>query len=378
MNKMHKNASKKLKIVLDVSKTVSSTLDLDTVNDLILKKAIWALGTDHASLFLPDDSGKHLMLRAAKGFTKYEMSNLAILESWERINLQVARSKKPIIVNNLKSHAIFKKEKLPFSKKELPLNSFLSVPLMAKKNQIVGVLIVSNKKGHPNIFTKSDKELLMTLGNHVSIALLNAKLYKGLEDLFISTIKSLANAVDAKDPYTRGHSERVMRYSLAIAGKMELSEDFMKWLKLSSLLHDVGKIGIKDAILGKEAKLSMDEVKIMQQHPIIGINIVSSIIGSERIVRGISDHHEWVNGKGYPKKLTGDKISLEGKIIAIADTFDAMTTNRPYQKKFTSKEACLEIARNINTQFSPEVTRAFMRSFSEENHIWCMPSDLNR
>lgn len=364
---IHKD--KDLKILLDVSKTVSSSLNLEEVNKLILEKASWALKTDHASLFLLDDEGKHLMLAAATGFSKNEMSNIALLGSWERINYQVAKKKTPLIVNNIATDPIFKREELPFSKKKLPLNSFLSVPLKTKE-KIIGVLIVSNRKGHPHLFTKEDQSLLMALANHVSIALLNARLYKELEEMFVSTVSSLANAIDAKDPYTHGHSERVMKYSLAIARRMDLPKDFMKKLRLSGLLHDVGKIGIKDAILGKKDRLTLEEAEVMRQHPLIGINIVSSIKGSEKLIRGIVDHHEWLDGKGYPKHLKGKKISLEGRIIAIADAFDALTTDRPYQKKFSSKAACLEIARSSGTQFDPKTIKAFLKSFSEENKIW--------
>jgi len=210
----------------------------------------------------------------------------------------------------------------------------------------------------------------MALANHVSIALLNAKLYKNLESLFISTITSLANAVDAKDPYTHGHSERVMKYSVAIAEKMKQPKNFIKRLKLSSLLHDVGKIGIKDHILGKTDRLTEEEIKIMREHPQIGVNIVSSIIGSEQLIRGIADHHERVNGTGYPKRQKGNEISPEGKIIAVADAFDALTTNRPYQKKFSNKGACIEIAQSSGSQFDPDVVKAFLRSFSEDNSSW--------
>lgn len=361
-----------LKILLEVSKTVSSSLDLNEVNNLIIKKAAQSLHTDHASLFLIGNTGKHLMLASACGFSKNEMNNISLLGSWERINYQVARKKRPLIVNNLSSHPVFKREKLPFAKKSLPLNSFLSVPLMTKK-KIIGVLIVSNRKGHPHTFTKEDQNLLSALANHVSIALLNAKLYSNLEELFISTVKSLANAIDAKDPYTHGHSERVMIYATAIASKMDLGDDFVKRLKLSSLLHDVGKIGIKDVILGKEDALTKEEAEIMREHPIIGVNIVSSIVGSEKIIKGISDHHEWVNGKGYPRSLKGDNISPEGKIIAIADAYDALTTDRPYQKRFTAKEACLEISASSGSQFDPAVTKTFLKSFSDDNEIWQTP-----
>lgn len=346
---------KELKTLLDVSRTVGSSLNLDEVNNLILKKAMEALNTDHASLFLLDAKNKHLMLAAARGFSRDEISNIAILGSWERINCQVTKKRIPLIVNNLRTHPL--------------LSSFLSVPLKTK-SKIIGVLIVSNKKGHPHIFAKDDKDLLMALANHVSIALLNAKLYSLLEDVFMSTIGALANAIDAKDPYTHGHSERVAKYAMAIAKKMNLSDGFIKNLKIASLLHDIGKIGIKDAILDKKEALTPEEYEIMRRHSVIGVNIVSSIIGSEKFIHGIVDHHERINGKGYPKGLRGDKISFQGKIIAIADTFDALTTERPYQKAFTPKEACLEISRGSGPLYDPKVIKAFLRSFSDENELW--------
>ena len=367
MKSTHKD--KDLKILLDISRTVSSSINFDEVKDLILAKARWALKTDHASLFLLGEDGKHLMLAGVKGFNKNEMDNLALLGSWERINYQVVRQKSPLIVNNLISHPVFKKEKLPFAKRELPLNSFLSVPLQTKV-KVIGVLIVSNRKGHRRVFTKEDQRLLMAMANHVSIALLNAGLYKDLGEMLMSTVKSLANAIDAKDPYTHGHSERVMKYSLSIAKKMKLTKSFIDRLRLSGLLHDIGKIGIKDAILGKKERLTKEEAEVMRKHPLIGVKIISSMVGSEKILCGISDHHEWINGKGYPRRLKGKKISLEGRIIAIADAFDALTTDRPYQKKFSSKAACLEIAHSAGTQFDPRVTKAFLRSFSEKNQVW--------
>ena len=108
----------------------------------------------------------------------------------------------------------------------------------------------------------------------------------------------------------------------------------------------------------------------MHQHPAIGVKIVSSIIGSGKFIKGISDHHEAMNGKGYPNHLKGNKISLEGRIIAVADAYDALTTDRPYHKGYTDKEACLEIAKSSETQFDPRVVKAFLTSFSEENPLW--------
>ena len=361
--------SAKLKVLLSVSKAVSSTLDLNEVDRLILKKAIGTMKADHGSLFILDEETSHLFLSAARGFNKDEIENIKLLGGWERINEQVVKKRKPLIVNDITTHPVFGRKKLPFSKERLPIRSFISVPLMTKK-KIIGVLIVSTKKSHRRRFNTDDKNLLMALANHVAIAMLNARLYRSLNELFMSTVQSLVTAVDAKDPYTHGHSNRVMKYSMAIAKHLNTTENFLERLRLSSLLHDVGKIGIKDAILGKKGKLIGEELKHVRKHPSIGVRIVKSIVDSEKIIDGIRDHHERHNGTGYPQGLKGKEISLEGKIIAVADTYDALTTKRPYQRKFTHKEAAFEIKRSSGIQFDPKMVRAFLLSFSNEPNIW--------
>jgi len=361
--------SAKLKVLLSVSKAVSSTLDIEEVNSLILKEAIDTVDADHASLFLLDKDIKHLFLSAAKGFTKDEIGNIKLLGGWETINNQVVKKRRPMIVNDITTHPVFKKKHLPFSRENLPIRSFISIPLMTKR-KIIGVLIVSTKKGHRRRFTVNDKSLLMSLANHVAVAMLNAKLYKDLNELFVSTVQSLITAVDAKDPYTQGHSNRVMKYSLAIGKQLKAGDDFMERLRLSSLLHDVGKIGIKDAILGKKSGLTPKEKKEMHEHPRIGVRIVGSIIDSEKIINGIRDHHERIDGTGYPRRLKAKDISLEGKIIAVADAFDALTTKRPYQRKYSNKEAAFEIKRSSGIQFDPNAVKAFLLSFSAEPQLW--------
>ena len=361
--------SAKLKVLLSVSKAVSSTLDFDEVNALILKKAIKIMRADHASLFLLDKKTKCLNLAAAQGFSANDINNIVLLEGWERVNGEVMKKRKPLIVNNAPTYPVFKKRSLQFSKGQLPLRSFITVPLMTKK-KIIGMLIVSTKKSHRRQFNINDKNLLMALANHVSVAMLNAKLYKNLQELFVSTVKSLVTAVDAKDPYTHGHSNRVMKYSLLIAKHMKTGVDLTEKVKLASLLHDVGKIGIKDAILGKNGPLNSEELKQVRKHPSIGVRIVKSIVDSDKIIDGIQDHHERVDGKGYPQHLKAKDISVEGKIIAVADAFDALTTNRPYQPKLSNEKAASEIKMSSGTQFDPRVVKAFLFSFSTEPKEW--------
>jgi putative nucleotidyltransferase with HDIG domain len=199
---------------------------------------------------------------------------------------------------------------------------------------------------------------------------MNARLYQKLKDLFISTVTSLTRAIDAKDRYTSGHSERVMKYSTAIGKEMKLNEEDMENLRLASLLHDVGKIGIKEDVLHKPGKLSEYEKNQIRGHPSIGVKIVESIDDSHKIIRGILEHHERFDGKGYPGRLKGRSISMEGRIIAAADTFDALTSNRPYRHKDTNKEAFFEVVRGRKTQFDPRVIKAFIKSFSKHSDIW--------
>ena len=184
-------------------------------------------------------------------------------------------------------------------------------------------------------------------------------------ELFIGTVKGLAAAIDGKDPYTRGHSERVSRFSIAIAQRMGLPDDEIEKIRISALLHDVGKIGIDDNILKKPAALTDDEYEVMKKHPQKGYKIMSQIPAMKEFLPGMYMHHEMVNGKGYPQGLTGDEIPLMGKIVAVADTFDAMTTDRPYQKAMKFEDAVARIESFVNTRYDSDVVAAFTAACRE-------------
>ena len=183
--------------------------------------------------------------------------------------------------------------------------------------------------------------------------------------LFIGTVKGLAAAIDGKDPYTRGHSERVSRFSVAIAQRMELPDDEIEKIRISALLHDVGKIGIDDNILKKPAALTDEEYEVMKKHPQKGYKIMSQIPAMKEFLPGMYMHHEMVNGQGYPQGLKGDEIPLMGKIVAVADTFDAMTTDRPYQKAMKFEDALTRIEGFVGTRYDPGVVAAFAEACRE-------------
>src|ERR1700723_3098129 len=182
-------------------------------------------------------------------------------------------------------------------------------------------------------------------------------------DLFMSSIQMLAGAVDEKDPYTRGHSDRVTRYSMLIAKEMGHPEEFLEIVRVSAQLHDVGKIGIEDRILKKPGALTPEEFEIMKTHTTKGANILRPVTQLREMLPGIELHHEALNGRGYPYGLKGDEIPLMPRVIAVADTFDALTTNRPYQKAFDPVEA-VRIIRNLSGQrLDPTAVNALLAVF---------------
>jgi HD-GYP domain-containing protein (c-di-GMP phosphodiesterase class II) len=179
-------------------------------------------------------------------------------------------------------------------------------------------------------------------------------------ELFLGTVKGLAAAIDGKDPYTRGHSERVSRFSVAIAQGLDLPDDEIEKTRISALLHDVGKIGIDDNILKKPAALTDEEFVVMKQHPQKGYKIMSQIPAMKEFLPGMYMHHEMINGQGYPQGLKGDEIPLQARIVSVADTFDAMTTDRPYQHAMKFEDALARIKTFVGTRYDESVVASLI------------------
>ena len=178
--------------------------------------------------------------------------------------------------------------------------------------------------------------------------------------LFLGTVKALAAAIDGKDPYTRGHSERVARFSVAIAQGLDLPDEEIEKIRISALLHDVGKIGIDDNILKKPAALTDEEFVIMKQHPQKGYKIMSQIPAMREFLPGMYMHHEMIDGNGYPQGLKGDEIPMQARIVSVADTFDAMTTDRPYQRAMKFDDALARIKSLVGTRYDERVVASLV------------------
>jgi HD-GYP domain-containing protein (c-di-GMP phosphodiesterase class II) len=182
------------------------------------------------------------------------------------------------------------------------------------------------------------------------------------QELFLNSIRALAAAVDAKDPYTRGHSERVARYSVAIARHLDLPADEVKKVRIAALLHDVGKIGIDDRILRKPTALTDEEFEVMKLHPVKGALIMGQIPQLKWIIPGMRYHHEKWDGTGYPDGLAAEEIPMLARIISVADTFDAMTTTRPYQKAMKSDYVVTRIKTFAGSRYDSRVVDALERA----------------
>ena len=179
-------------------------------------------------------------------------------------------------------------------------------------------------------------------------------------DLFLGTVKALAAAIDGKDPYTRGHSERVSRFSVATAQGLGLPENEIEQIRISALLHDIGKIGIDDNVLKKPSALTDAEFEIMKTHPQKGYKIMSQIPAMRDFLPGMYMHHEMINGGGYPQGLKGDEIPMQARIVSVADTFDAMTTERPYQRAMDLEAALIRLKSFVGTRYDARVVAAFI------------------
>ena len=227
------------------------------------------------------------------------------------------------------------------------------------KNGLIGVLFLGRKRSG-EIFNNNDTELITTLATQAAISMENSRLYLELQSSYLNTVKSLVAALEAKDEYTKGHSERVAGYARAIAIEMKLKNKEAQLLYEVSLLHDVGKIGVSESILNKRTKLSTSEMEHIQSHTITGEKILSSIESMREGLSAVRHHHERLNGMGYPDGLSEVSIPLSARILAVADAYDAMTTKRPYRNAMSSKEAIVELKNHAGQQFDPKVVRAFI------------------
>ncbi len=246
-------------------------------------------------------------------------------------------------------------------------SSILRVPLVVK-GDVIGVLNAMSKR--PSAFSFHDLNILETLADQISVAIDNARLFKDLEELFIGTVSALSGAIDAKSPWTAGHSERVTLCALKIGEAMGMDDEELKTLRLASLLHDIGKIGVAEGVLEKPERLTEDEIGCIRIHPVKSRDILSPIKQLKDVLDVVLHHHEHYDGSGYPGSIGGEEIPIMARIIGVADTVDAMASDRPYRKGKTMEAIVEELKRCAGTQFDPHVVAAFLKIENEVSSLY--------
>jgi putative nucleotidyltransferase with HDIG domain len=278
----------------------------------------------------------------------------------ESISGWVLLNNKLLVENNVEKSLWLKAQ----NKGECFLNTLLSIPLSTKE-KVIGVLNLSNKRsGEP--FTEENSDFLTGLVTEASIALQNASLYDQLQESYLESISALAFALDARDAYTKQHSENVTRYAVAIAEEMGLKHFQVEQIRKAGMLHDIGKIGIRDRVLLKPMRLSETEFDDIKQHTLKGEAIINALPFLKEEAKLIKHHHEKYDGTGYPEGLKGHAIEVGDRILAVADSLDAMISDRVYRKAPGIEFAREELKKQSGKQFDPEVVNAFLR-LNEKN-----------
>ena len=348
----------KTELIYKLSKKISSTSSLSLLLEHIIEMTQKALKASAASILLFKDNEQELFFEAASGPVGKELKSVKV-DTQYSIAGQVIRTGKPLIVNDVKRNRNFHgsiDDTTGFATKSL-----LCVPLMTNQKTI-GVLEVLNRLDGKD-FDESDVHILVPVGVTAAMAIDNTKLQQTILDAYKNTIIALVGIIDTKDPYTRGHSQRVMEYSLLAGSALFLPPEKMEILEYAGILHDIGKVVIDSQILNKPEKLNPLEWDIMREHPAVGAKLLKNIPFLEKMSKVVLHHHERYDGSGYPAGLKEEGIPLEARLIAVADAFDTMTTNRPYRAALGDQYAINELKKGIGTQFCPIAVKAFLSGY---------------
>ncbi|MBT3392323.1 MAG: GAF domain-containing protein [Chloroflexi bacterium] len=351
--------SQRLQALIELIAKISSTLDRDQILQVIIAQARDLLNAEASSLFLLDDQQHELILNLSRDM---HQTNLPPLRMPAELGIigDVVRTGIVACVDDVKADARHYPGIDEIS--GMTTKSLLAVPLRvptvvlgrergATQSCIIGGVEAINKRdGH---FDANDVQLLGTLAEQAASVLHIANLYNDADELFLNTITALVASIDAKDPYTEGHSQRVSDFSVAIAEQLNLPPEMRHSIRIGALLHDIGKIGVPDTILTKPGRLTVEEYDEIKKHPAIGANIIRGVSLLSDELPALAQHHERLDGKGYPLGLSGDQISPIARIVAVADVFDAITSDRPYRPGIDI-ETALDILRSITGEHLDE------------------------
>jgi len=322
-----------VRLILELNRIIISITDTEELSTRVIDLVYNFIRPDIALFYLKEEDTERFFLRRVKGrlsnFTPLLVLSASDIKGFEKGTIDIARRTD---------------------------DGFFEVNLYGKKD-IVGILrLYSNERSMDN----RELKFLSVLGTQIGIAIENASLLQQLKESYISAIRSLVNSLEARDAYTKGHSEQVAYYSVAIGKVLGLDSHALESLRNAGYLHDIGKLGIRDEIIQKESSLSEKEFEIIKRHPIITKEILKPLRIRKEEMDACFFHHEMINGKGYPYGLKGEQIPLMARILAVADSLSAMISERPYRKKMKIDEAIKELEKNAGEQFDENIVRALI------------------
>jgi putative nucleotidyltransferase with HDIG domain len=342
----------RLRLLYRLSQLMTSTFDLEKFLPVVLDIAVSELRASSGSIMLHDEATNELVIAAIHGLRKELLGRRQSVN--EGIAGLVARRLKPVII----SPRVNMEPQVLSMLKRKEIISSISFPMVCE-GRFVGVLNVNSVEGNV-IFGEEDLELLSVLCTQAAAVIANIELHEKVHRSHLGAIMALARAIEARDPYTKGHSEKVSEYIVKFCEVLKVSVEDREALRVAGLLHDVGKIGIPDSVLLKPGKLTKEEYELIKRHPVISSSIIEQVPFPWDIRTAVYHHHERWDGKGYPSGLKGEEIPFSSRVIAVADTFDALTSDRAYRRAMSDDQALEVIKEVAGSQLDPELSKAFV------------------
>jgi putative nucleotidyltransferase with HDIG domain len=365
-------AVKRLTLLNEIANALHSVLNLKDLLKMLVTSIAQELGAERATLMLVDPERRSLTIEASVGIDE-QLAETVRVPIGTGISGWVAQQGQTLFSEDISRDPRFTKhfERPYLSDSFISAPLVLSVPIMLKQ-QVIGVINVNNKQGGGS-FTEDDTQLVTTVAGQVAVSIENARIFEklrhtnqALQDTHFQTIAALAEALEAKDAVTGNHSDRLLRHAEAVAATMGLDERETELLRYAAILHDIGKIGVPEAILQKPARLTAEEFARIKEHPRIGAELIRHVRFLETVAPIILAHHEWFDGSGYPAGLAGEAIPLQARIVAVLDAFDAMTSERPYRPPLPYDHAISQLREFTGSQFDPRVVAALLQVLENE------------
>jgi len=378
--RLHGSEQQKIKetmALLEVSRLVTTTLDIDTLLERLAQITADVCEVSKCSVYVYVSDADRFYPAAAHGTFdncewETEMSEGILPGDMADEDVEAMMKRHEVTITDPEISPFIPSDRI----EETGCRSLVLVPIYSRE-RVLGLLVLLHHKDRDEL-EGEDLNLVAAIAGQAAVALENTSLYEDLELSYFSTVKALARAIEVKDPYTYGHSERVTEYALAIARRMGVTDAEMQNIKYAAALHDIGKIGIARKILDKPRALTEEEFVHVKTHTQLGDSIIEPVafLKAPRFI--IMHHHERYDGHGYPTGLAGEEIPLGARILAVADSFEAMVSDRPYRKALQMEEAIRELEVNAGTQFDPMVVRAFIEVLKERDFEMDSEGDRER